>query len=144
MQRSFSLLSFQKLIIQSLFLSFLIIGCNFSKKEIDNKIIITGESETQDIQDAQEVLFLKDQFEYHRTNVNNNRFKFDLESNEVSTLEFSITMFLKFPIFAKPGDSIHVEFNEIDLKNETAPPIFSGARIVENNFFYELHQILIS
>lgn len=51
-------------------------------------------------------------------------------------------MFLKFPIFAKPRDSIHIEFNEIDLTNEMESPVFSGSRIIENNYFYKLSQIL--
>lgn len=132
----------QRKTILFLLICTLIYACNISSDQSSrdkNKIIITGVGETQH---PKKTLFLKTQLGGIRQKINNKKFHFELENEETSIVQFSIAMYLNFPILVKPGDSIHIEFNEIDLMNEMNPPTFSGSREIENSYLFQLNQIL--
>ena len=132
---------FTKKAFQFLCFCLLIFGCNLPKEKlvVDNKIIITGDIETRN---PKQRVFLETQFGNKLIYGKDNKFLFELEDDNALTVNLFISQRSEFPIFAKPGDSIHIEFNEVDLINEMEPPVFSGSRVVENKYLFELNQVL--
>lgn len=103
------------------------------------KSIITGKCLDESTRTA---YYLHSKYGNDQILIDSNQFKVSLEHDSPMIVDLSIKYNVKYPIFISPGDSIHLEYNEVDLLNNFKLISFSGSHTEENELLLKLKDIL--
>ncbi len=86
--------------------------------------------------------FLNNKYGSKMIQIDSNQFKTTFNHSFPMIVNLSFGFNVNYPVFISPGDSIHLEYYEIDLLNNFKRISFSGNHSKENDLLIELKEIL--
>jgi len=111
------------------------------KKLTKQKIIIQGELDTLV---ALYPFTLTSKFKTEEITFNSIHFRFEFEEDVPILVNLASYSSVSIPIFAMPGDSIHLALKSSDLLNDLITPIFSGSSTEENKRLSQCNKLFFA